>query len=254
MPMRKNQAPKLADAIVSELEQMIVDGSLQPGQKLLPERELAVQFQVSRPSLREAIQRLEAKGLLWRRQGGGTYVQQELNRGLTDPLFELLLNNPESQFDLLEFRHVLEGVAAYYAALRGTTTDFDRIRLAQVAIEQAQQNADLPGEADAVTDFYLAMMEASHNAVLLHLVRALRGLLERNILRNIEVLNQRPGVVNRIRRHRADLIAAILAGQPEQARDACHEHLAFIEDTLLDIQREELRTQRQTRQVRQHPN
>lgn len=71
MLMRKNQAPKLADAIVAELEQMIADGSLQPGQKLLPERELAVQFQVSRPSLREAIQRLEAKGLLWRRQGGG---------------------------------------------------------------------------------------------------------------------------------------------------------------------------------------
>lgn len=92
--MRKNQAPKLADAIVAELEQMIADGSLQPGQKLLPERELAVQFQVSRPSLREAIQRLEAKGLLWRRQGGGTYVQQALSRGLTDPLFELLLNNP----------------------------------------------------------------------------------------------------------------------------------------------------------------
>ena len=253
MPIRKNQAPKLADAIVAELEQMIVDGSLQPGQKLLPERELAVQFQVSRPSLREAIQRLEARGLLYRRQGGGTYVQQELNRGLTDPLFDLLLNNPESQFDLLEFRHVLEGVAAYYAALRGTEVDFERIRVAQANIEAAQRQADLAGEAEAVTDFYLVMMEASHNAVLLHLVRALRTLLERNILRNIEVLNQRPGVVNRIRRHRSDLIAAILAGQPEQARDACHEHLAFIEDTLLDIQREDQRNRRLTRQIRTTP-
>ena len=91
------------------------------------------------------------------------------------------------------------------------------------------------------------------NPALVTLDNQLRN-LRANILRNIEVLNQRPGVVNRIRRHRADLIAAILAGQPEQARDACHEHLAFIEDTLLDIQREELRTQRQTRQVRQHPN
>ena len=91
------------------------------------------------------------------------------------------------------------------------------------------------------------------NPALVTLDNQLRN-LRANILRNIEVLNQRPGVVNRIRRHRADLITAILAGQPEQARDACHEHLAFIEDTLLDIQREELRTQRQTRQVRQHPN
>ena len=254
MPLRKQQVPKVADAIVAELEQMIVDGTLQPGQKLLPERELAVQFQVSRPSLREAIQRLEAKGLLYRRQGGGTYVQQELSRGLTDPLFELLLNNPGSQFDLLEFRHVLEGVAAYYAALRGTEADFDRIRAAQASIEATQLSGDLLGEAVAVTEFYLVMMAASHNTVLLHLVRAMRTLLERNIQRNIEVLNQRPGVVNRIRRHRSDLIAAILSGQPEQARDACHEHLAFIEDTLLDIQREDLRTQRQTRQVRMRPS
>ena len=239
----------MADAIVTQIEQMLVDGRLQPGQKLLPERELAVQFGVSRPSLREAIQRLEARGLLYRRQGGGTYVQQELRSGLTDPLFDLLQNNPESRFDLLEFRHVLEGVAAYYAALRGTESDFAQIRAAQAGIEQAQAEADLQGEATAVAEFYQVMMAASHNSVLVHLVRAMRSLLEHNILRNIEVLNQRPGVVNRIRRHRADLIAAILSGQPEQARDACHEHLAFIEDTLLDIQREEQRHQRQSRGV-----
>lgn len=251
MPYRKISQPKLADTIVAELEQMIVDGSLQPGQKLLPERELAVQFQVSRPSLREAIQRLEAKGLLYRRQGGGTYVRSELSSGLADPLFELLVSHPESQFDLLEFRHVLEGVAAYYAALRGTEADFERIRAIQQRIEAAQLQGDPAGEASAVAEFYLIMTEASHNVVLLHLVRAIRTLLERNILRNIEVLNQRPGVVNRIRRHRSELIAAILAGQPEQARDACHEHLAFIEDTLLDIQREEERTARPSRQIRQ---
>ena len=58
MPYIKITQPKLADAIVAELESMILEGSLQPGQKLPPERELAIQFQVSRPSLREAIQRL----------------------------------------------------------------------------------------------------------------------------------------------------------------------------------------------------
>jgi len=62
MPYRKITQPKLADSIVAELEQMILEGSLQPGQKLPPERELAIQFQVSRPSLREAIQRLKLAG------------------------------------------------------------------------------------------------------------------------------------------------------------------------------------------------
>ncbi len=145
----KPATPKLSDSIVAELEQMIVDGTLQPGQKLLPERELAVQFGVSRPSLREAIQRLEAKGLLYRRQGGGTYVKSELNRGLSDPFFELLANHPGSQFDLLEFRHVLEGVAAYYAALRGDENDFAQMRAIQSDIEAAQTGGNVAAEAKA---------------------------------------------------------------------------------------------------------
>lgn len=251
MSESKPTLQKLSDTIVAELEHMIVDGTLQPGQKLLPERELAVQFGVSRPSIREAIQRLEVKGLLHRRQGGGTYVSTTLSCGLSDPLFALLAQHPGAQFDLIEFRHVLEGVAAFYAALRGDAADFAAIRDSQSNIEAAQASGDVSAEAKAVSEFYLCMTKATHNLVLLHLMRALRELLEQNILGNLQVLNQRPGVVNRIRRHRADLIAAILAGHPEQARDACHEHLAFIEDTLLDIQREDERAQRPSRQIHQ---
>lgn len=250
MPYRKITQPKLADAIVAELENMILEGSLQPGQKLPPERELAIQFQVSRPSLREAIQRLEARGLLYRRQGGGTYVQNALSKGMADPLFELLSSHPEAQYDLLEFRHALEGICAYYAALRGTEGDFERIRAAQAAIEEAGK-LGLAEESVAVTGFYLAVAEASHNVVLLHLLRAMKPMLEQNILRNNEILNRRPGVVAKIRRHRVTLIETILSGEPEQARTACHEHLAFIEETLLDMQREDSRIERSMRRFRQ---
>ena len=245
MPYIKITQPKLADAIVAELESMILEGSLQPGQKLPPERELAIQFQVSRPSLREAIQRLEARGLLYRRQGGGTYVQNALSKGIADPLFELLSTHPEAQYDLLEFRHALEGICAYYVG---------RFRLEQSAIEEAGQQGSLVVESTAVTQFYLAVAEASHNVVLLHLLRAMGPMLEQNILRNNEILNRRPGVVAKIRRHRASLIEAILSGAPERARAACHEHLAFIEDTLLDMQREDSRIQRSMRRIRQQEN
>ncbi|MGL4775850.1 MAG: FCD domain-containing protein, partial [Aeromonas veronii] len=101
---------------------------------------------------------------------------------------------------------------------------------------------------------YLAVAEASHNVVLLHLLRAMSPMLEQNILQNNEILNRRPGVVAKIRRHRANLIEAILSGAPERARTACHEHLAFIEDTLLDMQREDSRIQRSMRRIRQQEN
>lgn len=66
MAYQRIRQPKLSDVIEQELERLIVEGTLSPGQQLPPERELAKQFEVSRPSIREAIQRLEAKRLLTR--------------------------------------------------------------------------------------------------------------------------------------------------------------------------------------------
>ncbi len=157
MAYSKIRQPKLSDVIEQQLEFLILEGTLRPGEKLPPERELAKQFDVSRPSLREAIQRLEAKGLLLRRQGGGTFVQSSLWQSFSDPLVELLSDHPESQFDLLETRHALEGIAAYYAALRSTDEDKDRIRELHHAIELAQESGDLDAESEAVLQYQIAV-------------------------------------------------------------------------------------------------
>ncbi len=92
---------------------MILEGVLQAGERLPAERKLAEQFGVSRPSLREAIQKLVAKGLLVSRQGGGNYVNQEVGTTFSDPLLALLAEKHDAQKDLLEFRHTLEGACAY---------------------------------------------------------------------------------------------------------------------------------------------
>ena len=121
---------RLSDDIVEQLEGMILEGTLKSGERLPAERALAEQFGVSRPSLREAIQKLSAKGLLVSRQGGGNYVAASLGSTFSDPLLQLLESNPEAQRDLLEFRHTLEASCAFYAALRATEMDRERLRLA----------------------------------------------------------------------------------------------------------------------------
>ncbi len=120
MAYTKIRQPKLSDVIEQQLEHLILEGTLRPGEKLLPERELAKQFDVSRPSLREAIQKLEAKGCSLRRQGGGTFVQDNLWQSFSDPLAQLLSGHPESQFDLLENAmplKVLRLIMLHYAVL-----------------------------------------------------------------------------------------------------------------------------------------
>ncbi len=240
---------KLSDIIMAQLEGMIIEGSLLPGEKLLPERELAVQFEVSRPSLREAIQKLEAKGLVVRKQGGGTFVSEKILSGFSDPLFELMSNHNESQFDLLEFRHGMEGMSSYYAAMRGTTADFEQIQAKHDEIGSSQLEDDFRLEAKAVFEFYLAICAASHNAVILHLARSMSELLIDNIEQNLTILAKRPDIFSKITDYRTRLLDAIISGQPQKAWGASHRHLAFIEEVLLKMTQENSRMERSMRRM-----
>ena len=241
--------PKLSDVIVEQLEKMILEGSLMPGQKLPPERELAVQFDVSRPSLREAIQKLEAKGLVYRKQGGGTFVSEKLLGGLSDPLFALMSTSKESQFDLLEFRYGLEGMSAYYAAMRGTPADFEQIKAKHEAIRDIQVENNVRMEAEAVYDFYLAICAASHNMVLLHLGRSMAPLLIDNIEQNLLMLAKGVDITEKVTNYRNKLMESILTGLPEKAWAASHRHLVFIEETLLKLNEEHSRMERSLRRM-----
>lgn len=243
------QATKLSDVILAQLEAMILEGSVLPGEKLPPERELAQQFEVSRPSLREAIQKLEAKGLVTRKQGGGTFVSENILSGLSDPLFALMAGNNESQFDLLEFRHGIEGMSAYYAAMRGTKADFEQIELKHDSIGNAQLENDYRLEAEAVFDFYLAICAASHNVVILHLARSMAPLLIENIEQNLTILAKRPDIFAKIAEYRKQLMDAITSGKPQKAWGASHRHLAFIEEVLLNLSQENSRMERSMRRM-----
>lgn len=260
---------KLSDVITERLESMILDGTLVAGEKLLPERLLAEKFQVSRPSLREAIQNLQAKGLVERKQGGGTFIRQNLSAKMTDPLSALVASRPETQFDLLEFRHALEGMAAYYAALRGQPEDYRALNNAlnslpclhkseaqpknaaakQKLSAKIQIRTDTQQEAEALVEFYLTMAKASHNMVLLHVMRSMQGMLIDNIKRNLEMLRDGADVEAQIREQRHAIVQAISSQDPEAARKASNKHLGFVESTLLDINKRDVKLQRAMRRI-----
>ncbi|WP_447554852.1 GntR family transcriptional regulator [Vreelandella sp. EE22] len=245
-PLRQ---PRLADVIIERLEAMILEGSLKPGQRLPPERELAERFGVSRPSLREAIQKLAARGVLISRQGGGTYIKETLNNGYADPVLEMLSRHNEFHLDLLEFRDALEGISAYYAALRSTPAD--KAVLIQRFEELAAGfiGADPAREAKLDAAFHLAIAEAAHNVLLLHNIRGIFHLLEQSIVDNLAHLFAKPDArASLMTQHRA-LLDAILEGRAEEARSRAHEHLVFVEEGLLAMARAETRAQRALRRA-----
>ncbi len=84
---------------------------------------------------------------------------------------------------------------------------------------------------------------------MLHLVRSMQPLLLKNIQQNLGDLAHKPGIIQQLHEHRRHIVAAIAAGEPEQARDACHQLLAFIEHALLTSNREQSRIQRSLRRT-----
>lgn len=172
MAYPKVSLPKLSDVIVQQLEKRILDGVLKPGDRLPPERQLAEEFGVSRPSLREAIQQLASRGLLSSRQGGGTWVTDRLETAFSDPWEKLLGQHEELRGDLLEFRRVLEGTVARCAASRATQADLERLQRCVDRLQQAYRGGDLAEQAQADVEFHQAVAEASHNALFAHLSAA----------------------------------------------------------------------------------
>ncbi len=242
---------RLADNIVEQLETMILEGTLRAGERLPAERVLAEQFGVSRPSLREAIQKLAAKGLLVSRHGGGNFVAESLGSTFSDPLLHLLENNADAQRDLLEFRHTLEGSCAYYAALRATDVDQQRLGEAFADLQDCYRREGVvtraeEGAADA--RFHLAIAEASHNAVLLHTIRGLFDLLKRNVVTNIGGMYAlRDETRNMLMRQHQELYDAIIARRADDARDVIHRHISYVQEVLAEGQQEAQRLARAQR-------
>lgn len=230
---------RLADAIAERLEAMILEGVLRPGERLIAERELAPRLGVSRPSLRDGLAQLEAKGLVVVGKSG-TIIAPYLAK-LADPLAELFRDNERAAADYFEFRAVVEADAARSAARRATEADRAIVRQCLEAMRRAHEADDSTGEAEADVALHVAIYEAAHNVVVLHVMRALSDLLRQGVFFNRESFYRRRGVREALLAQHLAIGEAILAGDPEAARAAAAEHIAFVRATHDEIRGDEMR-------------
>ena len=231
------QKRKLSDQIADQLEAMIADGTLKPGARLPAERQLSERLGVSRPSLREGIQKLASKGLLSTRQGGGTFVTETLTTSFSDPLLALLKDRPDAEFDTLEVRKELEGVASYNAALRATDADRERIWTAYKQMAATHRSsADSREKLGVDAAFHLSIVESAHNIVLLHFMHAVQDVLENTINSYLDQFYAAPSFVEQICRQHKDMVTTIMDRDPDAARDAAKSHLEFAYESFREFQ------------------
>jgi GntR family transcriptional repressor for pyruvate dehydrogenase complex len=234
LPKQQNrfQVPRISDAVAASLERRILEGSLKPGDRLPPERELAIELGVSRPSLREAIQKLASKGMVQSLQGGGTYVTDRLESSFFDPWQDMMGAHPNLREDLLEFRRMLEGQAAEWAAERATEADLARLKQAFEVMNEAFDADDLDQRSSTDIAFHQAIGEATHNVLIGHLSAALLRLMHDNIRLNLGELKNIPAAISLLKSQHAGIYAAICERKPAAARAAAETHIDFVRESL----------------------
>ncbi len=238
---------KLSDAIAEHLEQLILEGALRPGEKLAAERELAEKLEVSRPSLREALEKLQRRGLIETNRSG-TFVTQFM-APLTEPLAAMMQANEQALLDYLEYRSVVEGEAARLAALRATEPELAAIRACLDKMRAAHAKDDPTDEASADADLHMLIYEGSHNLVMLHIMRAFSDMLRHGVFYNRLQLYTHPGAREDLLAQHLAIGEAVLARDPERAAQAASAHMTATAGTLRAIREEQTRVARALRRM-----
>lgn len=236
MKFDKVKSISISDTVAEEIERNILAGKLLAGNKLPPERELADQFNVSRPSIREAINKLQAKGMVRKVPGGGNYIVDNMGSSFADPLLELISQDDSASFDILELRFAVESLSAYFAAKRATQAQKDKILTKFEELDKAHEEGGAETEAAADVAFHLAIAEASNNPVLVHLMRNLLNVLQTSIISYLNGTSEE--------RHESlptehrDILEAIMANDSALARESMRRHIAGIERRIADARYE----------------
>lgn len=231
-PFRPIEAGRLADAVTAQIEALILQGVLRPGERLPGERDMAERMGVSRPSLREALAAMQAEGLLVARPGSGVFVAEVLGSAFSPALVRLIARHPQAADDFLAFRKDLEGLAAERAARVAGASDLAVLDRIVAAMRQAHARPDPQADAALDVEFHMALIEASHNLIALHMMRAMQDLLRQGMLFNHPRLFAAPELRERLLEQHVGIAEAVRARDGALARARLEAHLDLVARTL----------------------
>lgn len=219
----------LPEKIVARILSLIKEKQLGPGDKLPPERELAVMMQVSRPSLRTALRALALMNIVEIRQGDGTYVTSLDPESLIEPL-EFVFSLDNSTFlELLQARKILEVGIAELAAQQITDEEITGLEACLVRSVELVEDHEAFLQTDR--ELHARITEASRNPILTRFMQSISQLDLAGRRRTADI----PGMtVQSLEDHRI-IVAALKARDPETARQAMLQHLCNVEQKFKQV-------------------
>lgn len=225
---------RLVDVLYGQILEQIVSGALQEGDRLPSEHQICQQWNVSRPTVREALMRLRADGLVMARQGAGTFVSKRPS----DLLIRLAtVSDVPGLLRCMEVRSALEGQAAGFAALRRTPEQMAAIERALHTLGSALDGGAASAEEDFA--FHVAVAEASGNGMFVGILQLLGAPVK-------HAMSVALGITQATSRARGDRVfsehqavaEAIAAGDVDAATLCMRHHLHRARQRIMDRQRD----------------
>lgn len=226
MQIQSVKVQRLYLQVADQLTRLIRAGTPGPGERLPSERDLAEQFGVSRPTIREAMIALEIAGLVEIRSGSGVYVT-----GTPPASAGPVLDQGAGPFEILEARRIIECEAAALAAERISAKQLRALEALLLDMQRENQQEDMTERADE--QFHCGIAEAAGNSVVAATVAWLWQLRNDSVIstrfhQRVREEGSRPIIEDHQR-----ILAALQARDSNAARAAMAEHLQRVVDTLM---------------------
>jgi GntR family transcriptional regulator, transcriptional repressor for pyruvate dehydrogenase complex len=222
-----------SDEALRQILDLIFQGKLPPGARLPAERDLAELIGVSRNTLRDALNKLEARGYIERRDRSGAYVCTAIPQTLSAPLEEIVEKDVVGLRDIVDIRKALEIWAARKAA---EAPRADLLKQLKNCVRAMRANAELRSDeqfarySDADRRFHEVIAEMTGNPVYVHLFHYFTALLSRSMTITRELMQERFAEHN-IKVHE-NVLTALSSGDPEAAERTMKEHFQFVEELI----------------------
>jgi GntR family transcriptional repressor for pyruvate dehydrogenase complex len=220
---------RLADVLIEQMTDLISSGSVKPGDALPSEVELARRFAVSKPVLREALQRLADMGVVEIRHGKPTVVRSQGSRPLAQ-YFEFAVRVSADRLrDVIDLRRAIETHTAGLAASLINDEELHELRRIVGVLDENRTNSEVWIPTNAA--FHMLLVRASRNVLIVNLFEALSGPIEAS-MRALHSQRHVRDPNETFRRHVA-ILEAMEAHDPERAVKAMQQHFSATEPAII---------------------
>lgn len=226
------KSQKLYMLVVDQIKSLIENETLKCGEKLPSERDLSLEFGLSRSTVREAISALEIMGLVEVKSGLGTFVAERNDSD--DDFYELTENDGISPTEIFEARIIMEPQLAKLASQRATQEDLDRLKdivdKAEILLESQIEEFEVLDE-----QFHSIIANAAHNDVLLKFAQNINKLRGSKLWGNMKYKSlQKEGRIERYKAEHKAIYTALVNRDFNKVENLTKKHLVDIKSDIFD--------------------